>query len=194
MRVNLATLLENLTAAENEPTDHAAFHALTPVQRDSIASTVTPISALMAAVNRGLAPIAACVAAVEKPFQPLIGALAAIGEAEELERQVLAATPRDRLPKVRCRFQSLQSLSVGKVKATLVAMLRHALQRMQSRVRRSSSATRTTTSRRTQTSATPAAEPSPSSPSSLGANALGALRTETPRRWSKRALIGGTAS
>ncbi len=170
MRVNLATLLENATAAENEPTDDAAFHALTPALRDSIARTVTPISAQVAVVYR------------------------AIDETEELKRRVRAATPRDRLPKVRCRFQSLQSLSVGKVKATLVAMLRHALQRMQSHERRSSSTTRTrrtTTRRRTQTSATPAANPSPSSRARLSANALGTLRTETPRRWHKRALIGG---
>ncbi len=197
MRLNLATLLENLTAAENEPTDHAAFHALTPVQRDSIASTVTPISALMAAVDRALAPIAAPFAAVEKALQPLTGALAVVGATQELERQVWVTTPRDRRPEVRRLFQSLRSLPVAKVKATLVARLRHALQRIRSRECGSSNTTRTprtTSSRRVQTSATPAAEPSPSSPSSLSALALGTRRAKTPRHSRKRALIGGTAS
>ncbi len=169
MRVDLATLLQNATAAENEPPDHAAFHALTTVQRNRIASTVTPISAQITRVNR------------------------AIDEAQELERQVLAATPRDRRPEARRLSQSLQSLSVAKVKATLMARLRHALQRIQSRERRSSSTTRTlgtTTSRSAQTSATPAAEPSSPSPSSSLSARLNALG-RTPRHWRQRALIGG---
>ncbi len=173
MRVDLATLQANATAAENEPTDHAAFHALTTVQRNRIASTVTPISAQITRINR------------------------AIDEAQELEQRVWAATPRDRRPEARRLFQSLQTLSVAKVKATLVARLRHALQRTLNRERRSSSTTRTprtTSSRRVQTSATPAADPSPSSSASLSADALGRLRTETPRHWRQRALIGGTAS
>lgn len=176
MRIDLATLLENLTAAENEPTDHAAFHALTTVLPNSIAPTATPISAQIAVIDR------------------------AIDEAQELERQVWVATHRDRRPEARRLFQSLQSLPVAKVKATLAARLRHALQRIRSRERRSSSTTRTprtATSRRVQTSATPAASPSPSSPSSpssLSVNALGTLRTETPRHWRQHALIGGTAS
>ncbi len=175
----------------------AAFPTLTPVQRDRIAQTFAPISAVMATVNRALAPMAALVAAVEKAREPLTGALAVIGEAEELERQVWVATPRDRRPEARRLFQSLQSLPVAKVKATLMARLRHALQRIRSRECGSASTTRTprtTTRRRTQTSATPAAEPSPSSRARLSADALGRLRTETPRRWRQRALIGGTAS
>ncbi len=171
----------------------AAFPTLTPVQRDRIAQTCAPISALMATVNRALAPKTAQVTTIQKALQPLTGALAVIGEAQELERQVWVATPRDRRPEARRLFQSLQSLPVAKVKATLMARLRHALQRTQSRERGSSSTTRTprtTTSRRTQTSATPAADPSPSSPASLSVNALGRLRTETPPRWCKRALIG----
>ncbi len=90
------------------------------------------------------------------------------------------------------------------------AMHRRASQRIRGRERRSSSTTRTprtqsrgrcsssttrtlgtTTRRRVQTSATPAADPSPSSPSRLSTNALGTLRTETPRRWRERALVGG---
>ncbi len=169
MIVDLATLLENLTDAENEPTDHAAFHALPSVLRDNIASTVTPISAQMIRVNRP------------------------IDEAQELERRVWAATPRDRRPEARRLFQSLQSLSIAKVKATLAARLRHALQRIQSRERRSSSTPRTprtTTSRSAQTSATPAAEPSSPSPSSSLSARLNALG-RTPRHWRQRALIGG---
>ncbi len=66
--------------------------------------------------------------------------------------------------------------------------------RTQSRTRRAASTTRTlgtTSSRRVQTSATPAADPSPSSPARLSTNVLGTLRTETPRRWRERALVGG---
>ncbi len=53
---------------------------------------------------------------------------------------------------------------------------------------RSTRSTRTITSRRTLTSATATSDPSPSSRGCLSANAL---RTETPRRWRRRALIGG---
>ena len=90
------------------------------------------------------------------------------------------------------------------------AMHRRAAQRIQGRERRSSSTTRTprtqsrgrcsssttralgtTSSRRAQTSATSTAEPSPSSRARLSADALGTLRTETPRRWRERPLVGG---
>ncbi len=56
---------------------------------------------------------------------------------------------------------------------------------------RSTRSTRTTTSRCALTSATATSDPSPSSRARLSANALGTLRTETPRRWRRRALIGG---
>ncbi len=74
------------------------------------------------------------------------------------------------------------------------AMHRRASQRIRLRERRSSSTTRTlgtTSSRRVQTSATPAADPSPSSRARLSTNVLGTLRTETPRHWRQRALVGG---
>ncbi len=56
---------------------------------------------------------------------------------------------------------------------------------------RSTRSTRTITSRCALTSATATSDPSPSSRGRLSARALGTLRTETPRRWRKRALIGG---
>lgn len=106
-------------AATPEPGYVAAFHAMTPAERDRIAQTFATASASLqnfqAAVHSsGLGKMLA-------GFSQMGEGLA---RARQMEAQLLAATPRDRRPEVRRLLSTLQDAPLDAVVETLSEALR----------------------------------------------------------------------
>jgi hypothetical protein len=106
-------------AATPEPGYAAAFHALTPAERDRIAQAFAPVVAnvqnFQAAVrSSGLGTMLA-------GFSQMGEGLA---RARRMEAQLIAAAPRDRRPEVRRLLATLQDAPVAAVVETLSEALR----------------------------------------------------------------------